>query len=248
MDNANGKPIWDSFLTDQDKHHVYTISEGLGRPYVKNAPMGRIKPALLMVDLYRAAFGDRREPLLESVLTWPMSCGESGWDALPAIQELLSAARRNAIPVIHITANAEIPWFKHRVESGIRGRSATDASDSVRYTEAFTIIEEVAPRESELVIKKAAPSAFWGSPLAGHLNYIGIDTVVVAGESTSGCVRATVVDGASYGYNMIVAEECVFDRHEAPHALSLFDMNQKYARVMTLSKIVASLDALGQED
>jgi maleamate amidohydrolase len=67
---------------------------------------------------------------------------------------------------------------------------------------------------------------------------LGVDTLIVAGESTSGCVRASVVDGCTNGYRMIVAEECVFDRHEATHAINLFDMHQKYADVLALAEIL----------
>src|SRR5207247_1258293 len=80
------------------------------------------------------------------------------------------------------------------------------------------------PGPGETVLKKSSPSAFWGTPLVGHLNFLGIDTIIACGESTSGCVRASVVDGATNRMRMIVAEECVFDRHEACHAINLFDM------------------------
>jgi trehalose 6-phosphate synthase len=87
----------------------------------------------------------------------------------------------------------------------------------------------------EAVLRKSSPSAFWGTPLVGHLNYLGVDTIITCGESTSGCVRASVVDGCTYRYRMIVVEEGVFDRHEATHAINLFDMHQKYADVLPLA-------------
>jgi maleamate amidohydrolase len=103
------------------------------------------------------------------------------------------------------------------------------------------IIDEVAPLPGELVIAKAAPSVFSGTPLLGQLIARQIDTIVVCGESTSGCVRATVVDGCTHRFNMIVAEEGCFDRTQASHAVNLFDMNQKYADVLPLEEIVAQL-------
>ena len=87
-------------------------------------------------------------------------------------------------------------------------------------------------------MRKSSPSAFWGTPLAGHLNYLGVDTLITCGESTSGCVRASVVDGCTYRYRMIVVEEGVFDRHEATHAINLFDMHQKYADVVSLAEVL----------
>jgi nicotinamidase-related amidase len=102
----------------------------------------------------------------------------------------------------------------------------------------YDIIDEVAPLPGEAVLRKSSPSAFWGTPLAGHLTYLGVDTILTCGESTSGCVRASVVDGCTHRYRMIVAEECVFDRHEATHAINLFDMHQKYADVVPLANIL----------
>ena len=83
--------------------------------------------------------------------------------------------------------------------------------------------------------------------LAAHLNYLGVDTVIVCGESTSGCVRASVVDGCTYRYRITVVEECVFDRHEAAHAMNLFDMNQKYADVLSLGDVLEYMAAWGAE-
>jgi nicotinamidase-related amidase len=103
------------------------------------------------------------------------------------------------------------------------------------------IIDEVAPIAGEAVLHKSSPSAFWGTPLMGHLNYLGVDTIITCGESTSGCVRASVVDGCTNRYRMIVVEECVFDRHQATHAINLFDMNQKYADVLPLAEVLECL-------
>ena len=98
------------------------------------------------------------------------------------------------------------------------------------------------PIPGEVVLRKTAPSAFWGTPLAAHLTYLGVDTLIIAGESTSGCVRATVVEATSHRYRVQVVEDCVFDRHEVTHALNLFDMHQKYADVISLSKAVSYLE------
>src|SRR5919202_1020564 len=117
------------------------------------------------------------------------------------------------------------------------GRSATRTASSLpadRVLHRYDVLPEVAPVDGEVVLRKTAPSAFWGTPLMAELNRLDVDTLIVAGESTSGCVRASVVDAASYRFRVIVVEECVFDRHEAPHAINLFDMHQKYADVIPL--------------
>ena len=108
---------------------------------------------------------------------------------------------------------------------------------------ADDIVDQVAPLPGEPVIAKSAPSAFGGTPLAGLLSYLGVDTVLVVGEATSGCVRATVVDAASHRLRVVVVEECVYDRFEASHAINLFDMHQKYADVLPLAEVLGWLES-----
>lgn len=233
--------IWDPYLTQSDIDH-------LARSADKRVGLGS-RPALLLVDLYRAVFGDKPEPLLEAIKTWPSSCGMAGWNALPRIQRLLQAARDARIPIVHITMLSDsgmVGWFDaaHRDSgAGPRESAALDEAALSRKRRAAEIIDEVAPLPGEVVLKKTAPSAFWGTPLAAHLNFHQIDTLIVCGEATSGCVRASVVDAASYRYRVQVVEDCVFDRHEATHAMNLFDMHQKYADVAPSQDVIQWLQA-----
>jgi len=110
-----------------------------------------------------------------------------------------------------------------------------------RYRRRYEIVDQAAPLPGEVVLTKNSPSAFFGTPLVAHLIAEGIDTLIVCGEAVSGCVRASVVDGASYRLRMVVVEDCVYDRHEATRAMNLFDMDQKYADVISLD---AALDWL----
>lgn len=96
----------------------------------------------------------------------------------------------------------------------------------------------------KLVLRKTSPSVFGGTPLLPYLISLGIDTIITCGESTSGCIRSTVVDGRAFSYLMIVVEECVFIRTEASHAINLFDMNEKYADVLLLSEVLQYLKSL----
>lgn len=224
---------WDAYLTPQDKAAL-TAPPAFG--------FGE-RPALLMIDLYRRVFGDRPQPILEAIKDWPSSCGVAAWDAVPHIQRLLAAARSAKIPVIYST---EV-YLK---DSGFTGWSKMQRSGEPnlpspeRWRRMNEIIEEVAPQAGELVITKAAPSVFGGTPLLGQLTARGIDSLIITGESTSGCVRATVVDGCTNRFKMIVAEECVFDRTEASHAINLFDMHQKYADVLPVDEIIEFLNDL----
>lgn len=211
--------VWEQFLTEQDKATL------VGKPHRRRG-FGE-KPAVLLIDLYRAVYGDKPEPILEAIKRWPASCGPAAWEAIPHIQRLMAAAREMGVPVVHTTGMEGMPaWHAHR-DAG-----SGDDQDRIQ------IIDEVAPTAGEVVMHKSSPSAFWGTPLVGYLNHLGVDTLIVGGESTSGCVRASVVDGCTNRYRMIVVEECVFDRHEACHAINLFDMNQKYADVISLDEVL----------
>jgi len=223
--------VWERFLTDQDKAHL----EGRAR---RGVGFGE-RPALLLIDLYRWVFGDYQQPLVEAIKTWPGSCGPAAWESLAHIQRLLAGARSAGIPVVHLTGledalSGVAGWSDaaHHVTPSI----STDPAAADRRRRRYDIVDEVAPIAGEAVLRKAAPSAFWGTPLAAHLNHLGVDTVITCGESTSGCVRASVVEGCTYRYRMIVVEECVFDRHQATHAMNLFDMHQKYADVVSLDE------------
>ena len=105
----------------------------------------------------------------------------------------------------------------------------------------FGIYEAFTPHEDDVVIYKERASGFYGTALTAHLTQLKIDSLIVCGESTSGCVRASVVDGYSHGYHMTVVEECVFDRSELSHKVNLFDLHHKYADVMVLEDVLAHL-------
>jgi len=222
--------IWEKFLSERDR------ARGSHEPARQKG--GGTRPALLMVDLYRWAFGDAPEPLLDAIKTWPGSCGLAGWDALPHIERLLGEARTLGIPVVHITGMQGMPGWR---DATPRGGKREDPANAERLLRRYDIMDGVTPINSEVVLRKNSPSAFWGTSLIGHLVSLGIDTLIIAGESTSGCVRATVVDGKSYRYKVIVPEPCVFDRDEASHAINLYDMDQKYADVIPLDDALAYL-------
>ena len=225
--------VWDQYLTEQDKQHLAAsghTTKGFGQ-----------RPALLMIDLYRWVFGDKPLPLLEAIKEWPGSCGLAAWESLPHIQSLLATARAVGMPVVHVTGLADsesgiLGWANARNRAGKTGYLGSDAKRA-RTSGMYDIVDEVAPIEGEAFMRKASPSPFYGTPLLAHLSLLGVDTLIVAGESTSGCVRASVVDACASRYKVVVAEECVFDRHEATHALNLFDMHHKYADVLPLAEI-----------
>ncbi|WP_225753448.1 isochorismatase family protein [Actinotalea sp. Marseille-Q4924] len=237
--------VWDRFLTDRDKEHL-AASPPTGR-----YGFGR-SAAVLSVDNYRKAVGDRPEPLLEAIKTWPGSTGLDGWTALEKTVDLLEAARTADIPVIHVTALAEedsgLTGWGARLGGRHRSEPRTSEEED-RHRRRLDIVEQAAPLPGEVVLRKAGPSAFFGTPLAAHLIGAGVDTLIVCGESVSGCVRSTVVDGCSLRLRMIVVEDCVYDRHEASSAINLFDMDRKYADVISLAEVTQWIaDSTGAVD
>jgi nicotinamidase-related amidase len=219
---------WDRFLTDRDRE----VLRRSGREKTQPFGFGE-KPALLLVDLYYAALGMERVDILESVERWPMSCGREGWEAVDRIVSLLEKARGLGVPIVHIglLKGFPSPWSRET-------RNVLTELTAAEEARAYDLVDEVAPRAGELVINKTAPSAFQGTPLDFHLTALGVDTLIVCGESTSGCVRATVVDGATHRYKVGIVGDACFDRTEASHWINLFDMDQKYGDVIDVESAV----------
>lgn len=219
---------WERFLTERDKKHLAIW----GKKH--SDPMGA-KPVLLVIDVYYSSVGHESKDILESIQDWPMSCGHDGWDAIANMEVLISAARANDVPVVYVRGLPDFPSDPLRVaERGSRaGNRQSDLAPEVKAL-GNEIVKDVAPLPGELVIGKTGPSAFAGTPLLHYLQLQKIDTVIACGESTSGCVRASVVDAATSRFRVGVVRECCYDRTEASHWMSLFDMHQKYAEVMGL--------------
>lgn len=197
------------------------------------------RPALLVVDVSYGFCGDRPQPILESVRRWHNSCGEEAWVAIAAISRLLAAARAKRVPVIYSTAPTP------RGDGFGRGRwSDKNPRHAEADARAHEIVSDIAPLPYEIVIEKSKPSVFFGTMLAGYLVDLQADSLIVCGTTTSGCVRATVVDAFSHNYRVAVVEEATFDRSQASHWISLFDIDMKYADVCAADDVLAHLNSL----
>jgi maleamate amidohydrolase len=185
------------------------------------------RPALVAIDLYDLVYDGGPRPVRELMEEYPASCGEYAWKALPPTIEIYATARRCSVPIVHVT-------YDSRAETDGKIRPTNRQRRQAGRT-IFTIKEELAPVDDELVVYKKRASAFFGTPLAAFLNEMGADSLVIVGESTSGCVRSSVVEVWSLGYPVAVVSECVFDRSELSHQVSLFDMHLKYATVVGVS-------------
>lgn len=193
------------------------------------------KPALLAIDLYELAYQGGPRPVAEVTKEFPSSCGVHAWDAIAPTQKLFAAARALGLPIFYTTGDT-------RESSKPVFVKATNRRSRSDWPEVYDIKGEFAPLPGDVVITKQRASGFFGTPLVAHLTQLGVDTVIVCGESTSGCVRATTVDGYSYGFHMVMAEECCFDRSPLSHKVNLFDLHHKYADVMKTDEIVAELE------
>lgn len=231
------EPIWDRYMTERDKQVIAALGYGAPGGFGK-------RPALLVIDVNYAFCGDRREPILESIKRWRTSCGEEAWDALPLLKKLIETAREREVPVIY-TTGIERPdrwdagsWqWKNDPNSGA-GKARPSNIDGNQ------IMPQIAPGPRDVVIHKRKPSGFFGTDLASYLVLLGCDSVIVTGTTTSGCVRATVLDAFSNNYRVAVVADGCFDRLQASHAASLCDMNAKYADVVsgdTTLKFLANL-------
>jgi nicotinamidase-related amidase len=231
------EPIWNAFLTERDKQ-VFAAG-GFGN----RQGWGR-RPALIVVDVNYFFCGDRREPILESVKRWRASCGEEAWDGVAAIRELLTAARGRGLPVFYSTGTRRPDGWDAGSWAWKNKRNLERPRTEVGDLDGNTIVAEIAPGPSDIVIAKQKPSVFFGTPLQSFLVQLGVDSLIVAGTTTSGCVRATVVDAFSNNYRVAVVEEGCFDRSQASHALSLCDMHAKYADVVKLEEALAFIRGL----
>ena len=219
--------IWDDILTERDKQ-VFAKSG-----YGKRAGFGQ-RPTVLVIDMNYNFIGDRPEPILKSIERFRNSCGEEGWNGVHRIRELLAAARKKHLPTFYTTGHEGGSAVAFGRWHGKNSRGGEDKGE--RWSKGNDIVAEIAPQDGDILIRKQKPSAFFGTPLISMLNEVHADTVLVAGCTTSGCVRASVIDAFSYNFSVSVVEECVFDRGQASHKINLFDMNMKYADVVSLKE------------
>jgi nicotinamidase-related amidase len=204
--------------------------------YERDIFVGR-SPALLAIDLYNLAYDGGARPVHELQKDHPSSCGEFAHAAIAPTQRLFKAARAAGIPIIYTTQETRAEAFPTRVVATRRVKNRTDER-------SWQIKAEFAPEPGDLMIYKQRASAFYGTPLVAHLQMMGVQSLIVCGESTSGCVRASAVDGYSNGFHVTLAEECCYDRHLLSHKINLFDMHHKYCDVMHTDEIVAHLNGL----
>ena len=222
--------IWDDLLSEHDQRVIgaRAQSSSAAKAAVPRDKGFGERPALLNIDMNVGAVGENR-PIFEQLDTYPSACGPFAWAAIPYQQEIIAAARAAGIPVISSIQTL-------RASHQLAGYDDQDYSHSELNPQS-EFQAEVAPQPGDLVIEKYCASVFFDSPLLRILQEKKIDTLLLMGNSTSGCVRATAVDGSYYpGLRMCVVEEAVFDRFELSHKAALFDINMKYAKLVSTTE------------
>jgi nicotinamidase-related amidase len=219
--------VWDAFLTEDDK-----------KVLAKRRPRSRTglgsSPAVLVVDMQVTACGHDK-PIYDQLDEFPGACGPHAWNAIRAQQVLLAGARK---------AGVKIVYSKHlfRPESGLAGADPSSNFSSLNPNSEVPV--EVAMQPGDLLVEKQRASCFFHTGLIYLLQNAGIDSLIVVGNSTSGCVRATVIDAMGYGIKCQVVEEGTFDRIEMSHAASLFDLQFKYCDVISLDEAMTTFEAI----
>jgi maleamate amidohydrolase len=192
--------------------------------------------ALLAIDLYELAYQGGSKPPASLHREYPSSCGEYAYAAIEPTKRLFAAARSAGLPIFYTTMDTRADSLPTRV-------TATKRRSIPRDPALYAIRPEFKPQAGDVVITKQRASALFGTPLVAHLTQLGIRTIIVCGESTSGCVRASAVDAFSHGFHVVLAEECCFDRSPLSHKVNLFDLHHKYADVLKVDEVVSHLDS-----
>lgn len=221
---------WDGIISETEQK-AYRAA-GFGRP----SGLG-LKPVLLIIDVQYRTVGTTPKPFDEAIKEFPTSCGETAWKAVANIAVLLRLFREKGWPVIYPYVSPKETFDKGRLADKVPALMTV-----ARH--GYDFVAEVAPRETDILLPKKHPSAFFGTPLASYLIDAGADTLVVTGCTTSGCVRGSVVDGFAYNFRVAVPHDAVYDRSATSHAVNLFDMSEKYADVSTTSALAAKLGAI----
>jgi|TARA_B100001059_G_C17742409_1_gene532405 nicotinamidase-related amidase len=209
---------WQGLYSDED-YKTYA-------PFIRETYIGK-KPAVLVIDLYNLVYKGGSHPPHEITEDFPGTCGKYAHEAIEPTVRLLESCRSAELPIYYVTGQ----FSENRVRSTRRKRTPLIESD-------YEIYDAFKPLAKDVIVRKERASSFFGTPLLAHLIQNNHDSLIVCGESTSGCVRSSVVDAYSNGFHISIVEECVFDRSEIAHKVSLFDLHHKYADVMHLSEVI----------
>ena len=217
---------WDQVITDDEKKRYKEAGFG------GQGSIGK-RPALLIIDVQYRTIGTKPKPYWEAIKEYPTSCGDVGWSAVENIKRLVSLFRDRGFPILYPhVAPKNLATDGGRLAEKIPSIMGIDSK-------GYEFVEEIAPVSGDILLPKKHPSAFFGTPLVSHLIDLNVDTLVVTGCTTSGCIRSSVTDAFAYNFKVLVPDDAVYDRSPTSHAVNLWDMNAKYADVHTSSEIIS---------
>jgi maleamate amidohydrolase len=231
--NASTSPVGGAGVIDQRTLDRYEAA-GFGKPI----GLGK-RPALLIIDVQYRTVGTQRAPFEEAVREFPTSCGEAGWDATDNIAQLLEQFRTASWPVLYPHVAPKQSYDTGRLSTKVPGIMTIP-------DHGYDFVKAIAPVEGDVVLPKRHPSAFFGTPLTSYLIDAGVDSLIVTGCTTSGCVRSSVTDAFSYNFRVTVPADAVYDRSPIVHEVNLFDMAQKYADVTSTAELLPQLRSIHQ--
>jgi nicotinamidase-related amidase len=231
----------EAWLTPEEREIAYRAGYG------KRCGWG-LRPALLVVDATYGFCGRTPKPILESIAEQRRSCGEGAWDAVDNIAALLKQARLSNIPVIFSAMeDPSSPEYEPGLWRTKNRRGTEDVGNAPAGKGENQIVAEIAPAPGELVFSKNKPSLFCGTGVLPYLISQRVDSLIICGGTTSGCVYATAVDGFSNNFIVSVVADASFDRIQTPHWVFLLDVDLKYGDVVTTAAAVEYLKALPAE-
>jgi nicotinamidase-related amidase len=172
-------------------------------------------PAVIVVDMQRFIIGEEKS-IFDSIQHHQLAIGEKAWEALDPIESALNTARTSDVPIMYTRI---VPEETNLSEDDLK------------------IVDQISPEPSDPVIEKTYTSSFFRTDLATRLFRHGIDTVVIVGNVTSGCIRATAIDAIQYGFNVVLPRDCVFDRIEISHRIALLEIWLKYGSVASCEQV-----------
>ena len=222
-DDQIKKKVWDPYIPE---------------PFLSKVDRQREPPqitknsALLVIDLYNLVFEGGDRPVSELIDQYPAGCGEFAYRAIEPTNKVIGLFRDRELPIFFSTKDFE--QSRKDGNATLRPRKIAKAVD-------YQIFPEIDFRPTDNLVKKLRASVFFNTGLNDYLSKLTVASLFIVGESTSGCIRASVVDAFSLGYQVCVVEDCVFDQNKVSHAVNLYDMQHKYGQVIKLSEIQADL-------
>jgi maleamate amidohydrolase len=221
-------PPWMKYLSPRDLQALELLGYGARQGFGK-------RPALLIIDTnYEFCGPEKDAPLLEVIKRWPTACGEEAWKAVKVMRRLIDAGKAKGLPVFYSTNTRRPDGFdagSWKWKSSVKRPGSYEKPQ--RMPRADDIVDELAPQPEDIVIQKTKPSVFFGTPFLSFLIDLKVDSLIVCGGTTSGCVRAAVLDAFSQNIRCAVVADGCFDRLEASHSINLVDMHAKYADVIS---------------